>query len=109
MCKPCFLSGSTEVTRIKEFFNTMLANGINSKDCMGWTPLHHAINKNLPNLAKQLLEYGADPKISLEIGHITPLHWAVGSKQYHVVKLILKLLDPMPFLKTFSILQSPPY
>ena len=95
MCKSCSLSGTcfNFSARIKEFFNTMLADGINSKDCRGWTPLHHAIHMKLPNLAKQLLEFGADPKIRTEEGH-TPLEFAVKSKQYNLVKLSLKLLDP---------------
>ena len=97
MCKSCFLPGSSfnsEVAEIKQFFNTKLANGVNSKDCMGWTPLHHAIRMRLPNLARQLLEFGADPKSQSDRGE-TPLGVAVFSKQYHVVGLLLKLLDPI--------------
>ena len=78
----------------------MMAHGVNTRDCDGWTPLHHAIHKNLPKMAEKILENGADPKancrrgISSRAGDLfTPLQFAVMSKQHHVVKLLLKFHD----------------
>ena len=80
----------------------MMAHGVNTRDCDGWTPLHHAIHKNLPKMAEKLLENGADPKancrrgISSRAGDLfTPLQFAVMSKQHHVVKFLLKFHDPI--------------
>ena len=66
MCSFCELgakiSGSNEAID-REFVNSMMANGVNSKDCKGQTPLYHAIQKNLPEMVETLIENGADPKI----------------------------------------------
>ena len=84
--------------RNREFVTTMMENGINTKDCKGWTPLHHAIVKNLPEMVEKLLENGADLKTrSKVLKHLSieqsPLELAVILQKYQMVQLLLKSCD----------------
>ena len=91
MCSFCEfgakISGSNEAID-REFVNSMMANGVNTKDCKGLTPLHHAIQKNLPEMVEILIENGADTKIGQ-----SPFELAVLLQQYQVVELLLKSYD----------------
>ncbi|XP_046649363.1 uncharacterized protein LOC124340776 [Daphnia pulicaria] len=64
-----------------ESLDVILATGkfdINSRDGNGVTPLHYAIRENKVEMARYLLEKGADPTIRDNDG-ITPLHVAAAS------------------------------
>ena len=64
MCQFCDIAANmtgSKAVRDREFVKTMMAYGVNTRDCDGWTPLHHAIFKNLPKMAEKLLKNGADP------------------------------------------------
>ena len=50
------MSGS-KVVKDREFVKTMMAYGVKSEDCIGWTPLHHAIYKKLPKMVEKILKF----------------------------------------------------
>lgn len=53
----------------------------------GWTPLHYAAYKNLPHVARVLLERGADPNAKQSDGK-TPLEMAKEKGHAEVVELL---------------------
>ncbi|CAL4063322.1 unnamed protein product, partial [Meganyctiphanes norvegica] len=54
------------------------------------TLLHVAAKKNLPDVAKRLIEHGADPNIrDLSGMKYTPLHYAVEDGNHEVIKILL--------------------
>ncbi|CAE7752278.1 ANK2 [Symbiodinium sp. CCMP2592] len=60
------------------------------KDDDGRTPLHEAAGKSHTDVAKVLLEAGADPNIKDDDGR-TPLHEAAGKSQADTTKVVLKV------------------
>ncbi len=63
---------------------------VNAVDNFGNTPLHLAILRNqVPNVAKLLIEYGADPNLSNLQGN-TPLHTAVITGRMRHMKMLLE-------------------
>ena len=100
MCQFCDIAVNmtgSKVVRDREFVKTMMANGVNTKDCNGWTPLHHAIVKNLPEMVEKLIRNGADLKIKSRVLSISP--WSDGQSAldvaiilqiYQMVELLLK-------------------
>ena len=60
MCNFCDLRSKmtgSKVVKDREFVKTMMAYGVKSKDCNGWTPLSHAIFKNLPKMVEKILKF----------------------------------------------------
>lgn len=60
----------------------------NSKDGKGRTPLHLAIEKNLPDHVKKLIAKGADPNVQDNVG-FTSLHTAATMSDSEMVKILL--------------------
>ena len=97
MCQFCDLSAKFSRLKVdgrREFVKTIMANGINIKDCKGWTPLHHAILKNLPEMVEKLIRNGADLKIKSQVIYTSfeqsPLDVAIILQIYPMVELLLK-------------------
>lgn len=61
---------------------------INSKNYMGWTPLHTAARHNRKAIAEFLIDKGADLNAKAKNGK-TPLHFAVEWGQKDVVELLI--------------------
>ena len=60
MCNFCDLASKmsgSKVVKDREIVKTMMAYGVKSKDCQGWTPLHHAIFKKLPKMVEKILKF----------------------------------------------------
>ncbi len=60
----------------------------NDRDRVGWTPLHHAAAKDNVDIARALIDGGADPQV-LSDGGGTPLHEAAASGGAEIVELLL--------------------
>ena len=66
-----------------------IKNTHNSSAYQNQTPLYLAINQNKPEIAKKLLEVGADPNIPAYYQR-TPLHIAVTSRRVELIELLVK-------------------
>lgn len=63
---------------------------VNQQDQSGYTPLLYAVGKNGDlEMAKLLLENGANPNDHTKIGRVTCLHRAVLAGRAEIVKLLL--------------------
>jgi ankyrin repeat protein len=64
---------------------------INGQNVNGSTALHAACQYKLDNVAKVLLDYGADPSIkeNLFVGGKSPIHLAVENDCYNIVRMLL--------------------
>ena len=74
-------------TIISEFKN--IKSIINSVNKFGETALHFASRYNLPDVAKLLLENGADPNFQNFENHATPLHVACDSSYDKIIQILL--------------------
>lgn len=62
----------------------------NTRTPDGFTPLHYAAFFDHPEIARQLLEHGADPAAAADNAlRVQPLHSAVAAKSRGVVELLL--------------------
>ncbi|HEY9837314.1 MAG TPA: ankyrin repeat domain-containing protein, partial [Vampirovibrionales bacterium] len=70
---------------------TLLAEGarVNAKDGEGTSPLMFASQKGYTEIARHLLEAGADANLAREKYGITPLMFAAANHQIDVVRLLL--------------------
>lgn len=59
-----------------------LTTDIDDRNNLGWTPLHFAAFYNNPNVAKVLLEHGADPNAETFDTFATPAHVAAVGTRY---------------------------
>ena len=76
MCQFCDIAANmtgSKVVRDREFVKTMMAYGVNTKDCTGREPLHHAIEKNLPTMVEKLVENGAKHDLGSELAVLVML------------------------------------
>ena len=76
MCQFCDIAVNmtgSKVVRDREFVKTMMAYGVNTKDCNGKTPLHHAIEKNLPTMVEKLVKNGANHNLGSELAVLVML------------------------------------
>ncbi|OAF67382.1 hypothetical protein A3Q56_04894, partial [Intoshia linei] len=85
---------SLHVATIKNNFNrvkSLVESGhpVNVKDHNGWTPLHEAANFDYVEIAKYLIEKGADVDIMGGNGCITPLHDACAAGSIKTVNLLI--------------------
>src|SRR3982751_4795397 len=62
---------------------------VNHRDSLGGTPLHDAAWAGEVDAARVLLEWGAEINSRHIEGGSTPLHYAVTTNRYEVVKLLL--------------------
>jgi hypothetical protein len=85
--KPAIIdaANSGDISKIKK----LLAEGrnINEKDSNGATPLMHAIWSKKPDVAKYLIESGADVKANDNYGNA--LIYAIDYKQHELINLLL--------------------
>lgn len=72
----------------------------NQKDNAGFTPLHEACSRGLIDIARLLLEYGANHSDTAHSG-IRPLHEAVENGYMEIVRLLLSY-GADPLLATYS-------
>lgn len=64
----------------KELISPKVADDVNAKEILGWSPLHYAtVCKNIEHI-RELLALGADP-LSLDLAGRTPLHYAIENIQ----------------------------
>jgi hypothetical protein len=61
---------------------------INTKNNLGWTPLHAAIWNHRDNVAEMLIDKGADINAKDDKGR-TPLHFAVEKAKKNIVELLI--------------------
>ena len=76
MCQFCDIAANmtgSKAVRDIEFVKTMMAYGVNTKDCTGREPLHHAIEKNLPTMVEKLVENGAKHDLGSELAVLVML------------------------------------
>ena len=76
MCQFCDIAVNmtgSKVVRDREFVKTMMAYGVNTKDCTGREPLHHAIEKNLPTMVEKIVENGANQNLGSELAVLVML------------------------------------
>jgi ankyrin repeat protein len=63
----------------------------NQKDSAGWSALHFAATRNVPEIVTRLLDAGADPDAKLPAGGGTPLHKAVSARvDVGIVRALLR-------------------
>lgn len=72
----------------------------NQKDNAGYTPLHEACSRGLIDIARLLLEYGANHSDTAHSG-IRPLHEATENGYMEIVRLLLSY-GADPSLATYS-------
>ena len=113
MCLFCELmsniSAAPKSIKNKKLAEILLDFGVHFKDCRGWTPLYHAIQRNLHEVVEELLQNGANPnlrtngrvallfdKTIVEQASLTPFQLAVNLNRVEIVKLLLKLRDFKP-------------
>ncbi len=79
-----------------EVATVLLAHGaeLDPVDHYGGTPLYHAVERNRINLARLLLERGANPATARTGTYLSPLLIAVRSKHWEMVKLLLDFKAP---------------
>ena len=102
-CKTTSKISAPKSVKDKKIFKAILAFGIHFRDCKGWTPLHHAIQLNLPKFVEELLQNGADTKARTNVAFkwnardmapgLTCLQLAVKLNRLEIVKSILKAND----------------
>lgn len=63
--------------------------GVNTRDCSGDQPIHHATIMGEYNFVRELLDNGADSNAIGEMGK-TPLHYAASFGLLEIVKLLLQ-------------------
>ncbi|KAJ5071038.1 serine/threonine-protein kinase tnni3k-related [Anaeramoeba ignava] len=87
-------------TQDAEILHTILNEKIdtNKRNLGGYTGLHIAISLVNKQMAQMLLKRGADPNLADSTKLNTPLHFAVSSGNYSLIKLILSF-GPNPFVK----------
>ena len=88
MCQFCDIAANmtgSKAVRDREFVKIMMAYGVNTKDCTGRTPLHHAIEKNLPTMVEKLFENGANQNLGSELAVLVML----GKNDIEMVKRLL--------------------
>ena len=61
---------------------------IEAKDDYGVTPLHNAAQRNSPDIARELIDLGADVEAKDDYG-VTPLHMAVSLNSLDVARLLI--------------------
>ncbi|HCI86999.1 MAG TPA: hypothetical protein DHV68_09155 [Dehalococcoidia bacterium] len=61
---------------------------IDEADFKGWSGLHWALVRELPEVIKLLLDSGADPNLPTGAGHI-PLNIAIRSGQFESTQMLL--------------------
>lgn len=79
----------------------------NQKDNAGFTPLHEACSRGLIDIARLLLEYGANHSDTAHSG-IRPLHEAVENGFTEIVRLLLSY-GADPLLATYSGKRNKPF
>ena len=65
---------------------------VNRQDGMGFTPLHWAADRNFHDIAKVLIDAGADPDIQDQDG-LTPLHFASIKGSFECAQLMIPKAD----------------
>ena len=86
------LQGIKNLIESEEYKNNKkkLKEIINSQSVFGFTPLHIAVSEGRLDIAKLLLQNGADPNAQNRFSGNTPLHLTVSSKGYpEIAKLLL--------------------
>ncbi|KAG8197207.1 hypothetical protein JTE90_011362 [Oedothorax gibbosus] len=73
---------------------------VNARDNAGYTPLHECCSRGHLDIARALLQYGADVNASAA-GGIRPLHDAVENDQVEIVRLLLSY-GADPTITTYS-------
>lgn len=81
-------AGEDKLDILKEVL-TKKPSVVNASDRDGYTPLHKACYNNNVEMAKLLLQYGADPNAETELGWI-PLHSACKWNNAECVALMLQ-------------------
>uniref|UniRef100_A0A3Q3VT07 Ion transport domain-containing protein n=1 Tax=Mola mola TaxID=94237 RepID=A0A3Q3VT07_MOLML len=76
------------ITLIQFITAVIKPQGLNSCDEQGNVPLHWAVERNMAESCRALLELGADPNI-LNTGLLAPLHLAVSLGHNNLVELLL--------------------
>jgi ankyrin repeat protein len=64
-------------------------NAVNATSVNGYTPLYRAISEGNNNIAKLLIEKGANVNAMNKKG-ITPLHYAIYSKNFKTVEFLIE-------------------
>lgn len=67
----------------------------NSRDLMGWTPLHHACFYGNEKMVKMLLEYETPIEVAGKDG-ITPMHCAVQSGKTEILQKLIEGVNQRP-------------
>ena len=90
MCQFCDIAANmtgSKAVRDREFVKTMMAYGVNTRDCNGKTPLQYAIEKNLPTMVEKLVENGANQNLGSELALLVML----GKNDIEMMKRLLTL------------------
>eukprot|EP01137_Pigoraptor_chileana_P010695 Opistho-2@60610 len=62
----------------------------NERDCLGWTPLHHACYHGDPQLTSALVHAGGDVDARTPDDENTPLHWACANGHLNCVAILIE-------------------
>lgn len=76
------------------------SSSVDVRDNAGYTPLHECCSRGHLEIARLLLQHGADPNASAT-GGIRPIHDAVENDQVEVVRLLLSY-GADPVIATYS-------
>lgn len=80
--------GENRLSEVREILNVD-ADSVNARDNDGYTPLHRACYNNFMDMARLLLQYGANPNARTELGW-TPLHSACKWNNADCAQLLLQ-------------------